>query len=287
MYQKYNQHPELIRLIGAAAVSKQFRQMSLQNPRQILEHGYLGYQFDLTAEEATAVNKTVAGTIQEFSLQLWEWMGHNGHESGNGSQPARELPQMAQPFEKVLASVPVSTVSGPVEEEKEASRRFSASQPTSLSRKGRISMDPLVLIVEDNQEMAEGLQFALEIEGFRVALASDGEVAIEFLGQEQPDLILADVKMPRMDGYALLRAVKQNAEWSKIPFVFVTAAADWRKAVTARAMGADEYIVKPFELEDLISVVRQLTNVVEKVKVGSVVALGRQANQAQSLYQGV
>lgn len=148
-------------------------------------------------------------------------------------------------------------------------------------------MDPLVLIVEDNQEMAEGLQFALEIEGFRAALASDGEVAIEFLGQEQPDLILADVKMPRMDGYALLRAVKQNAEWSKIPFVFVTAAADWRKAVTARAMGADDYIVKPFELEELIRVVRQLTNVVEKVKVGSVVALGWQANQAQSLYQGV
>jgi len=127
-------------------------------------------------------------------------------------------------------------------------------------------MGQLILIVDDNREMAEGLRFALETEGFEVALASDGELAVELLERRPPNLILADIKMPRMDGYALLRAVKHNAKWQAIPFVFVTAAADWREAVMAKSMGAEEYIVKPFELEDLIKVVKRLTGEIEGVE---------------------
>lgn len=124
-------------------------------------------------------------------------------------------------------------------------------------------MGQLILIVDDNREMAEGLRFALEAEGFQVILTSDGELAAAFLEHRRPDLILADIKMPRMDGYALLRVVKQNAKWRNIPFVFVTAAADWREAVMAKSMGAEDYIVKPFELEDLTKVVRRLTKETE------------------------
>lgn len=147
-------------------------------------------------------------------------------------------------------------------------------------------MDRLILIVDDNREMAEGLRHALELEGFQVTLASDGEGAVKFLEQGQPDLILADIKMPRMDGYVLLRIVKGNSQWRDIPFVFVTAAADWREAVMARSMGADEYVVKPFELEDLMTVVRQLTGVVKIVEVGSVGELGWQANEGLQLDLG-
>jgi DNA-binding response OmpR family regulator len=125
----------------------------------------------------------------------------------------------------------------------------------------------LILIVDDNREMAQGLKYGLEMEGFQAVVALDGETAVEFLGREHPDLILADIKMPRMDGYALLRVVKQNAQWRDIPFVFVTAAADWREAVMAKSIGADEYIVKPFELEDLIKVVKQLTKMTEQAEI--------------------
>jgi len=142
-------------------------------------------------------------------------------------------------------------------------------------------MKPLILIVDDNQEMAQGLQFAFEMEGLQVAHVSDGEAAVRFMEQEQPDLILADIKMPHMDGYALLRIVKQKATWRDIPFVFVTAVADWREAVMARSMGADEYIVKPFELENLLNVVRRLTKAVEKIEVRSGDEMGRQANHRQ------
>ena len=266
MYDKHNQHPELIRLIGAVAVSEQFRQMLLQNPRQVLEHGCLGYHFDLTTEEADVVSTATAGTIQEFSLQLWEWMSGNGH--ANGSRPPEESPHTAQSFEDILASSQVSAIPVSIEKKKPDRCPF-AVQPTFMSPSRSVDMDALILVVDDNREMAEGLQFGLEMEGFRVALAWNGELAIEFLEREQPDLILADIKMPRMDGYALLHVVKQNAEWCDIPFVFVTAAADWREAVMAKSIGADEYIVKPFELDDLIEVVKVLTKGAEKAELGA------------------
>lgn len=262
MYQKYSRYPELIRLVGAAAVSKQFQQMLLRNPEQILEHGYLGYQFDLTTEEAAVVISAAVGDIREFSLQLWEWMGRNGQGGNNGSGPG----EANRPLEGSFAGVPGSTVPVRVEEKSSADSYPFSSNSTFISWRGA-DMEPLILIVDDNREMAQGLRYALEMEGFRVAVASDGEIAINFLESEHPDLILADIKMPRMDGYALLRLVKQNAEWCDIPFVFVTAAADWREAVMAKSMGADEYIVKPFELEDLVSVVRRLTNEVEGVDI--------------------
>jgi CheY-like chemotaxis protein len=257
VYQKHEQHPELTRLIGAVAVSKQFRQALLRDPERILEHGYLGYQFDLTTEETTLVNKVVGGDIHEFSLRLWEWMSRNGH--GNGSPPIDKLSQTTHSFEEMATSTTIPADPVSVRAEKFACPSF-APQPTSMLWNERANMESLILIVDDNHEMAQGLQLALETKGFQVALALDGDVAVRFLEDEQPDLILADIKMPRMDGYALLHMVKQNVEWCDIPFVLVTAAADAREAMMAKSMGADEYIVKPFDVEELIKVVIRLTN---------------------------
>lgn len=286
MYQKYSRHSELNRLIGAAAVSKKFRQQLLQKPEHVLEHGYLGYQFNLTAEEEALVRGAVAENIRDFSRQVWEWMGRDGHNSdddrGNGHrydevcEPMEKLSQDALPCRDVFVDA-VDPTAPLCNERGELLTRSFLLDSTILSWRDA-DMDPLILVVDDNREMAQGLQYALETEGFRVALALDGESAIKFLERERPSLILADIKMPRMDGYALLRLVKKNAEWRNIPFVFVTASADWREAVIAKSRGAQEYIVKPFELEYLIMVVRQLTQVEEKVGAGSVGESGGQAN---------
>jgi CheY-like chemotaxis protein len=240
--------------------------MLLQNPRQVLEHGCLGYRFDLTTEEADLVSTSIAGDIHAFSLRVWEWMSRNSH--AKGSQPLEAPTPTAQSVEDILATNQVSSDSMSIEEHKEPDRSPFASQSSFLSHSRRVDMGALILVVDDHREMAEGLQFGLEMEGFRVALASDGELAIEFLEREQPDLILADIKMPRMDGYALLHVVKQNTKWRHIPFVFVTAAADWREAVIAKSIGADEYIVKPFELEDLVRVVKRLTKAAQRAEIG-------------------
>ncbi len=264
MYPMHNPHTELNRLIGAVAVSKRFRQTLLQNPKQVLEQGYLGYRFDLSPEEVDLVCNTSAEDIREFSLQLWEWMSRNSY----GNEPSEKLPQTAESLEAVLTSIVVPTVPVSIEEKEKLDRSPFASQFTFLSLSRRVDMDSLILVVEDNREMAEGLRFALEGEGYEVALALDGDVAVEFLERKRPDLILADIKMPRMDGYALLRVVKQNVAWRDIPFVFVTAAADWREAVMAKSMGVDEYIVKPFELEDLVQVVGGLIKMAEQARIG-------------------
>ena len=281
MYELYNQHPELNRLIGAAAVSKRFGQMLLQNPQHILEHNYLGYHFNLTPQEAAFVRGTVAATVQEFSLQVWEWMGRNGQQNRSGAHPAQAFRQMDGPFDRAYLGAPVSTDPTFVQEKRMTPLRFSTSQPTSPSWNGRLDMDPLILIVDDNREMGQGLKYAFEIEGFRVALVLDGEAAIEFMEQERPALILADIKMPHMDGYDLLRIVKQKAEWCDIPFVFLTAVADWREAVVARSKGADEFIVKPFELEALMNVVKRLTKTAEKAEVRSGDESGQRVNHGR------
>jgi len=265
VYEKYNQYPELNRLIGAVAVSKQLRQTLLQNPRLILEQGYLGYKFDLTEEEAVLVSSAAGGDIQEFSQQVWNWMDRNGNGHDNPfAERQFKIGEMTGNL-FVNSVVPVVPISTRIKTGVAGYSFLSESEP--LSWDGRVSMEPLILIVDDNQEMAKGLRFALEMEGFRVVLASDGEAAVDLLNSEAPALILADIRMPRMDGYALLREVKVNAEWRDIPFVFVTAAADWREAVMAKSRGVDEYIVKPFELEDLIAIVNKLTGKAEQVDI--------------------
>jgi CheY-like chemotaxis protein len=232
MYQRANQHAELNRLISAMAISKPFRRAVLQAPERALERGYLGYRFNLTAEETEAVTSAAqARNARQFSLRLWAWMNRQTHESGcrlRGRSSQKEI----------------------------AMDRLFALRPTNR----RADMKPLILVVDDNKEMVEGLRYALELERFRVAHAFNGEGALRFLEQTRPDLILSDIKMPRMDGFALLRLVKEKAAWADVPFIFVTAAADWREAVLAKSLGADEYVVKPFELEDLIAVVHRLVD---------------------------
>lgn len=268
MYRKYNQHPELNRLIGAIAISEQFWAALQQDPKQALAQGYMGYRFGLTPEEELLVCETVGKDVKKFALHLWEWMGQSPPDKGVVSRVDAEFPGTA--FRERKYGAPLGPAIPVVAQKEEGSdRRFFAPEPTFEPWDGRVAMNPLVLVVDDNQEMAEGLRLALEMEGYRVAVASNGKQALERLEHQRPDLILADVKMPHMDGHELLKAAKERPEWRDIPFVFVTAAADWREAVVAKSRGAAEYIVKPFELEDLTAVVHRLTRKVDRAEIVS------------------
>ncbi|MFZ5916934.1 MAG: response regulator [Chloroflexota bacterium] len=267
MYDKYHRYPELIRLIGAVAVSPIFREALVQDPLVACEQGLFGFRFDLTPEQARLVSSAKGADAQQFSLQVWEWMDHDGQEDGHNGTEEAGYNGALNLLEDDLIRLEAPRIPRYVNGEKKAERHVLASEPRSLPWNGRIAMEPLILVVDDNREMAKGLRFALEMEGFQVILASDGREALTLLEHESPDLILADVKMPRVDGFALLEAVKAHPAWRDIPFVFVTAAADWRDAVVAKSMGAYEYIVKPFELDDLMSVVRRLVHVPEGAPV--------------------
>ncbi len=112
-----------------------------------------------------------------------------------------------------------------------------------------------ILIVEDNPILRQGLQDMLELEGFAVFSASNGQQALDGMQDRSPDLILSDIAMPVMDGHAFFRAVRERSEWVSIPFVFLTARGEREDVLAGKDMGAEDYMVKPVTREDLITVV--------------------------------
>ena len=112
-----------------------------------------------------------------------------------------------------------------------------------------------ILIVEDDLSCLEMMVMTLDSEGFDVRIACDGQSGLAKVREKRPDLILCDILMPEMDGYTLLEAMKSDGAYVDIPFIFVTAMgnrADVRRGMSA---GADDYLVKPFYPEELVSAI--------------------------------
>ncbi|HIP87120.1 MAG TPA: hybrid sensor histidine kinase/response regulator [Anaerolineales bacterium] len=115
---------------------------------------------------------------------------------------------------------------------------------------------PRILVAEDHKPMQQALKKILEGEGFEVLTANDGEEALRAMEMFRPDLVLADIMMPRMDGYALYEAVRARQEWVTIPFIFLTAKAEREDILKGKALGVEDYITKPFDPQELIVVVQ-------------------------------
>lgn len=113
-----------------------------------------------------------------------------------------------------------------------------------------------ILIVEDNQVLREGLRDILAFEGYRVIAAGNGLEALRQMDVERPDLILSDIAMPEMDGFAYFEEVRARPEWITIPFVFLTARGEKDEILAGKNLGAEEYLVKPVTAEELIGAVR-------------------------------
>ncbi|MBN1582311.1 MAG: response regulator [Anaerolineae bacterium] len=110
----------------------------------------------------------------------------------------------------------------------------------------------LILVVDDEQELCEGICDILELEGYQTRGAHNGQDALEVMRELVPDLIISDIMMPKMDGYAFYEAVRQNDNWLAIPFIFLTAKDQRADVRRGKQLGADDYLTKPFELQDLL-----------------------------------
>jgi DNA-binding response OmpR family regulator len=110
-----------------------------------------------------------------------------------------------------------------------------------------------VLVVEDSRTQAEYLRHILENEGFQVFLAASGDDALEQIRAHQPSIILTDILMPGMDGYALCHAIKQDESMAHIPIILVTQLFDPADMIKGLEAGADNIIIKPFEPEQVMS----------------------------------
>ncbi len=113
-----------------------------------------------------------------------------------------------------------------------------------------------ILVVEDNDPLREVIRDMLEAEGYVVYVASDGVEALEVMEQTRPDLIVSDIAMPRMDGYALYESIRTRSEWVRVPFIFLTARGQKEDMLRGKSMGVEDYLVKPFDPEELAIAVR-------------------------------
>jgi putative two-component system response regulator len=114
----------------------------------------------------------------------------------------------------------------------------------------------MILIVEDHTILREGLQILLEAENYRVVSAQNGEDALEKMKGANPDLILSDISMPVMDGYAFYDAVRALPEGLAIPFIFLTARGERDDIFASKKLGVEDYLVKPVDRQELVSTVR-------------------------------
>lgn len=114
-----------------------------------------------------------------------------------------------------------------------------------------------ILIVEDDAALLEGLRDVLELSGFRVTTARNGVEGLAALNSGPlPDLIISDIMMPRMDGYQFYSQVRAHPEWVNVPFIFLTARGEKIDIRRGKLLGADDYLTKPFDEEDLIVAIR-------------------------------
>lgn len=111
-----------------------------------------------------------------------------------------------------------------------------------------------ILVVEDDEVLRSGICDLLELSGYAVSAARDGIHAIDILQSisTAPALIVSDIRMPNMDGYEFLDAVRARSEWLSIPFIFLSAKGDREDIRKGRLRGADDYISKPFDFQDLV-----------------------------------
>lgn len=112
-----------------------------------------------------------------------------------------------------------------------------------------------ILIIEDESFIRDNLIELLEIEGFEAVGAENGHRGIELAKEYQPDLILCDVMMPELDGYAVLEALRQDSVTATIPFMFLTASADRGNLQKIRQLGIDDYILKPFNVDKFLAAI--------------------------------
>jgi two-component system copper resistance phosphate regulon response regulator CusR len=114
-----------------------------------------------------------------------------------------------------------------------------------------------VLIVEDNPDLAYGLRTGLEIEGYEVAIAGNGETGLDRAKTWHPDLVMLDLMLPGMDGYRVLKQLRESG--SDVPVLILTARGEEADKVLGFRLGADDYVTKPFAFEELLARVEALS----------------------------
>ncbi len=115
-----------------------------------------------------------------------------------------------------------------------------------------------ILLVDDEKDLVKTVTFRLKNGGYEVIAAYDGQEALQKARKENPDLIILDLMLPKMDGHKVCALLKGDARYNKIPIIMFTAKAQEEDMKLAKEVGADAYITKPFEPQVLLAKIQEL-----------------------------
>lgn len=113
-----------------------------------------------------------------------------------------------------------------------------------------------ILIVDDDENICELLRLYLQKDGFETIVANDGEQAVEYASKYSPDLILLDIMLPKLDGWQVCREIRKK---SNVPIIMITAKSETFDKVLGLELGADDYIVKPFDTKEVIARIKAIS----------------------------
>ena len=114
-----------------------------------------------------------------------------------------------------------------------------------------------ILVIEDEADLRANVARFLKAEGYEVLAAENGAAGVDFAIAQMPDLIVCDITMPKMDGFGVLFSLRENVTTSNIPFIFLTASTRTYDRQWGVELGANDYITKPFTLEQLLAAIRK------------------------------
>jgi DNA-binding NarL/FixJ family response regulator len=127
-----------------------------------------------------------------------------------------------------------------------------------------VNLSKRLLIVDDEPNLLRAVAVCLRGEGYEVDTVRSGEEALVHIAQRVPDLIVSDIRMPRMDGYAFARQLRGNPRTDLIPIVFLTAKDESSERIAGIRSGVDAYLTKPFEPDELVAVIGNILARVER-----------------------
>lgn len=115
-----------------------------------------------------------------------------------------------------------------------------------------------ILIVDDAPNIVLSLEFLMKKEGFEVRVATDGDEALRAMEEKRPDLVLLDIMMPKRNGYEVCQTIRAREAWQKTRVILLTAKSRDVEREKGLAMGADDYVTKPFATQDLVAKIKDL-----------------------------
>lgn len=129
-------------------------------------------------------------------------------------------------------------------------------------------MSKRLLVVDDEPNLLVAVAACLRAEGYEVSMARSGREALLRLAETVPDLLVSDIRMPGMDGYTLARQIRSSARSALVPIVFLTAKDETEDRIEGFRAGIDAYLTKPFEPNELIAVIQNILNRIERTHAG-------------------